>query len=125
VVAAAGVIALIAFFNSRDESTTDAPAQTAPAKTDQGSATDELAAGNVVLVYGPKSMEAKLRRLAAQQSGEAEPDAALISSGQAVIVRREPGEPGVKALAFRHSISAASPDDPALADFIAQYLGGS
>lgn len=122
VVAVAGVIGLIAFFNGRDSSTTGGagaaadPGVVAPVSRDV-----LLRAGNVVLTYSDRSFTPALRRLA---SGVGAPDTPeLRAAGQAVVLRLDPKVGGVAARALRHSLVARSPADARLQDFIERWLG--
>ena len=161
VVAAAGAVALIAFFSGRDSapvsSTPAGPGQVFP---DQGAARlapgqrppqpynstpptsgphapvpvtrdgtvlpddqllTALAAGNVVLFYPMTRPPAALRTLADDEAGPFDPP--LAATGQAVILARRPGSPGVVAAAWRRLLRTASPTDPALKQFVEVWLG--
>ncbi len=50
-------------------------------------------------------------------------DPGLAAAGQAVILARRPGVPGVVALAWRRKLEASGPDDPQLHEFAEAYLG--
>jgi hypothetical protein len=121
-VAVAGVVGLIAFFNSRDSSTTSgsgsaaAPGVAAPAA---GGAL--LRSGNIVLTYSDASFTPKLRALAASVGAPDSPG--LRAAGQAVVLRRDPKVGGIVARAFKHTITVASPADGRLQDFIESWLG--
>src|SRR6478672_6231159 len=83
VIAAAGVIGIIAFFEARDSSTTGGTA----AKPKQANAGSVLRSGNVVLTYSDPSYKAALKDFAAQNG----PDTAnLRAAGGAVIVKHDP-----------------------------------
>lgn len=122
IVAVAGVIGLIAFFNGRDSSTTGGggaaadPGVAAPVSRDA-----LLTAGNVVLTYSDRSFTPALRRVA---SGVGAPDTPeLRAAGQAVVLRVDPRVGGVSARALRHSLVVRSPADSRLQDFIERWLG--
>ncbi|MFL5845217.1 MAG: hypothetical protein ACJ762_11025 [Solirubrobacteraceae bacterium] len=115
VIAVAGVIGLIAFFNSRDDSTTNKTPTTA------ASAANGPSDGNVVLSFSDPAFEPKLRELADSLGATDTP--ALRQAGQAVIVRRDPQAGGVVARAAGRRIVVAKPDDPQLQDFIDRWLG--
>jgi hypothetical protein len=143
VVALAGVIAVILVFQARDDSQLEAPgAASGPGRAlaDGGRAVvgegatrtdgvrmdaDEIAnaleRGNVVLLYDAPRPPAALRALAERLAGPFDP--ALAASGQAVMLARRPGLPGVVALAWRRLQRAADPGDPALAAFAEHWLG--
>jgi hypothetical protein len=125
VVAVAGVIGLIAFFNSRDPSTTanDHVATSDPGVGAPVAAGALLHAGNVVLSYSDASFTPALRRLASSLGAPDTP--ALRAAGQAVVLRRDPRAGGVAARALRHSLVVATPSDPRLQDFIERWLGPS
>lgn len=163
VVALAGVVGLIAFFNSRDTSPvstkTSGPGEVFP---DQGNehlrvggskpatfaynsspptsglhvvkpvtrdgaqlTTNQiltaLEAGNVIFFYGSSQPPPRLRALADEVAGAFDP--ALVKTGQAVILARQPGTAGVVAAAWRHLLRAPSPTDPALQEFANAWLG--
>jgi Protein of unknown function (DUF3105) len=80
-----------------------------------------LALGNVVLLYGGKQPPAGLRALADDVAGPFDP--ALVDSGQAIVLGRRPGVPGVIALAWRHLLRVRSASDPALRAFATALLG--
>jgi hypothetical protein len=122
VIAVGGVVGILAFLSSHDDSTTGASngrsAQgPGAASRDAGSL---LAAGNVELVYGRRADRAPLRALA-QELGPDTPD--LRAAGAAVIVRRAPGRRGVLARAWHRTLEASSPRDPRLGDFVQTWLG--
>jgi len=81
-----------------------------------------LELGNVVLVYRTSAQAGALRSLATDVAGPF--DVALAAAGQAVILdptRDAPG--GVSALAWGHTLTVASPADPALRTFAGYWLG--
>jgi hypothetical protein len=116
VIAVAGVIGLIAFFNGRDSSTTNGPAATPSASVGNGPSD-----GNVVLTFSDPSFEPKLLALAEGLGAKDTP--ALRQAGQAVIVRRDPQAGGVVARAGGHRVVVTDPDSPQLQDFIDRWLG--
>jgi len=115
-IAAAGVIGIIAFFDARDSSTTGGKAP----KSEQVNAEGTLRAGNVVLTYSNPSYKAELADFAAQ-NGPDTPN--LRAAGGAVIVRRDPHAAGVVARSFSATLQAKSPGDPKLQDFVDRWLG--
>ena len=121
VLAGAAVLVLLAFFNSRDDSTIGAE-ESAPGRADPRFTHDRLRRGNVILYYGRGGDRAALEAVARDVAGAPEP--ALVEAGQAVLVER--GESaGVVAAAYRRSLSVSSPDDPRLREFVQFWLGRS
>jgi hypothetical protein len=121
-IAVAGVIGLIAFFNSRDNSTTsDQGVVSAPGVEEPAGGGVLLERGNVVLTFSDPTFAPKLRSLAADLGAPDTPE--LRAVGQAVVVRRDPQAGGVVARAQRHSLTVVSPADPRLQDFIEHWLG--
>ena len=122
-IAVVGVAGLIAFFNSRDESTTGGgrepatPARTVPA-AEKGSL---LAAGNVVLEHGDPALAPRLRELADGLGAPDRPE--LRAAGQAVVVRRIEGTRGIRARAQGRELVVSDPGDPQLAAFVERWLG--
>jgi hypothetical protein len=123
VVAAAGVVGLIAYFNAHDAPTTSANGDAVPGRPDTGATSPQLRAGNVTLEYTDRADAAPLRAIARAEAGTDEPDSALVAAGQAVIVGRVASGTGVTARAYRRSLHASSAKDPALEDFVSAYLG--
>ena len=80
-----------------------------------------LELGNVVLVYGSPAAPPRLERTASQAAAPFTP--ALAAAGQAVILARRPGTPGVVGLAWAHMIRVAQPSAPSLRRFIQYWLG--
>lgn len=121
-IASVGVFALLAFFNSRDESTTGsgrpepAPGKKAPAP--RGSL---LAQGNVVLRYSDTTFTPKLEQLARDLGAPDSPE--LRAAGQAVILRIDPRSGGVVASGAGRTLTVAEPSDPQLQPFIERWLG--
>ena len=117
VIAIAGVIGLIAFFEARDSSTTGGAE---PAKPQQLNADNVLKQGNVVLTYSDPSYKTPLKDF----SEENGPDTPVLrEAGGAVIVKRDPTAAGVVARSFSATLQAKSPDDPRLQDFVDRWLG--
>jgi hypothetical protein len=142
VVALAGFVAVLLFFESRDDSQVPQSADRgAPGQvvTDQASArtpaaierdgvqlSDDqllhaLALGDVVLLYGASAPPPQLRALQEQVSGPFDP--VLAANGAAVVLARRPGTAGVVALAWRRILRAPSASDPALEQFANYWLG--
>jgi len=142
VVAFGGFVLLLLFFEGRDDSQVpqsaagDAPGQvvtdqrqaraSATIKRDQVRLSEDqllhaLELGDVVLLYGSDAPPPQLRALQEQVSGPFDP--VLAANGAAVILASRPGTEGVVALAWRRSLRAASPTDPALEDFADYWLG--
>lgn len=142
-VALAGFVLVILFFESRDSSDVgdsggdaNAPGQVVrdqqrprtPARIgrDAVALTDDqflhaLELGDVVLVYGTPSPPPELRALQNKVSGPFDP--VLAANGAAVVLDRRPGTNGVTAFAWRREQQAASPADPALERFADYWLG--
>jgi hypothetical protein len=82
-----------------------------------------LEVGDVVLAYSKASLADPLRALADDIAGSFDPD--LAAAGQAVILDRVRGRSiaGVQALAWRHRLELASPNDGALREFVEFWLG--
>ena len=122
--AAAGVLAVVAvlaFFGSRDEgSTARPPAAGAP---DRRATSAVLRAGNVELLYRASADLAPLVALVQRIGAGDSP--ALRAAGQAVILRQEPGVAAILARAYRHSLRVRSPTDPRLQDFVESWLGAA
>jgi Protein of unknown function (DUF3105) len=94
--------------------------------TDGAALTDDqllqaLAAGDVVYMYGTRTPPAGLASVARAVAPPFSP--ALAASGQAVILARRPGTPGVVALAWTHMLRVSGPGDPALRSFAQYWLG--
>lgn len=82
---------------------------------------EALELGDVVLVYGSPAPPAALKRTAKAAASPFTP--ALAAAGQAVILDRRPGTPGVIGLAWAHMIRVATPTAPSLRQFIQYWLG--
>ena len=122
-IAAAGVVGLMAFFNSRDDSTTGGDRARPATGTPRSPAGAEelLTRGNVVLRYSDARFTPRLRALAADLGAPDSPE--LRAAGQAVVLRRDPQTGGVAAEALEHRLTVRAPDDPQLQAFIEQWLG--
>jgi hypothetical protein len=123
-VALAGSIGLIAFFQSRDDADIGGsgaaeatPGVPAPAETDP-----RLRKGNVVITYSDQSDGPVLRALAEDVAGP--PDMTLADAGQAVIVEQNPDqdEP-VVVRAFKRRLVAQSGADREVREFVEYWLG--
>jgi Protein of unknown function (DUF3105) len=142
VVALAGFVLVLLFFEGRDSSqvpqsddrsapgqaVTDQRQAQAPAaiRRDRVQLSDDqllhaLELGDVVLLYGTSAPPPRLRALQEQVSGPFDP--LLAANGAAVILARRPGTDGVVALAWRRMLRAPSPADPALEAFADYWLG--
>jgi hypothetical protein len=122
-VALAGSIGLIAFFQSRDDadiggsSGGGAPGITAPSETDE-----RLRKGNVVLTYSDQADGPALRALAEDVAGP--PDMTLVDAGQAVVVEQNPDqEEAVVARAYKRRLVAESGADRQVREFVEYWLG--
>lgn len=93
--------------------------QGAPLRDDQ--LLTALEVGDVVMVYGSPTAPAALVHLAKSVAGRFTP--ALAAAGQAVVLMRRTGTPGVVALAWTRMLRAASPSDGELVQFAQQWLG--
>jgi hypothetical protein len=82
---------------------------------------EALELGNVVLVYGSPRPPGGLEQVALAAAGPFTP--ALAAAGQAVILSRRPGTPGVVGLAWAHLIHVASPSAASLRQFTQYWLG--
>jgi hypothetical protein len=131
VVALGGAVGILALLDARDSapvrsgSPPAGPGERVPGGAPAGlppALRGELAAGDVVLLYGAPRPPAGLRTLAEDvQGGPADP--ALVAAGQAVVLDRRTGTAGVVALAWGRRLRAASPADPALRRFAEAWLG--
>jgi len=143
-VALAGFVAILLFFESRDSSqvssapsAAQAPGQPVahqpraqrPARIARDAvrlSADQilhaLELGDVVMVYGGSAVPPPaLRALQQRVSGPFDP--VLAANGAAVILGHEPGASGVTALAWRRVLYAQSASDPALGQFANYWLG--
>jgi hypothetical protein len=118
--AAAGVVAAIAYFNARDDATVSR--SDGPGKPRAAGARPAVAAGHVVLLFSDERETTAVRALASDIGGPATP--ALRKVGQAVIIRRQTGvRSPVVAVTRNRRYDATSTDDPALRGFIEYWLG--
>lgn len=111
-IAVAGVVALIAFFNARDDSTAA-----------EGTKTTVVASGdgNVVVTYSDPAEGDALRELGEELGAPDTPE--LREAGLALIVRRDPGAQGIMATAGDETVRVDVPEDPRLSQFIERWLG--
>jgi len=80
-----------------------------------------LQVGNVVIAYGTRQPPAALSAFARSVAPPFTP--ALAAGGDAVILDHRPGITGLVGLAWAHLIRAQKASDPALAQFVAFWLG--
>jgi hypothetical protein len=120
VAAVIGIAVLVAVFAARDDATVTPSA--GPGVALPAGATPLVAEGNVALLYSDERLTRRLRELARDIAGPADPS--LVAAGQAIIVRRRAnvGVPVIAVSATRR-LDAAGPDDPALRRFIEYWLG--
>jgi uncharacterized protein DUF3105 len=83
---------------------------------------EALSLGDVVLLYDGPHPPPGLRTLANRIAGGPF-NPALAASGQAVVLARRDGTHGITALAWRHTLQASKPSDPALASFADYWIG--
>jgi hypothetical protein len=120
VVAIGAVFGVAALLASRDDSTVIKSA--GPGVQRPAGARPRVAAGNVVLLYSDERLTRRLRALAADIGGPADP--ALVAAGQAVVVRHVLNlRVAVVAVTATRRLDAASPEDPALRRFAEYWLG--
>jgi hypothetical protein len=120
VAAVVGIAALVAAFAARDDATVAPPA--GPGVARPAGATPRVSRGNVALLYSDERLTRRLRRLAIDIAGPADPS--LVAAGQAVIVRRQPNiAVPVIAVSATRRLDASGPDDPALRGFVEYWLG--
>ena len=120
-VAVAGVAAVVAILNARDDSTIGG-SEAGPGIRRAAGARPVVAPGNVVLLYSDERLTSALRKLAVDTGGPATP--ALRAAGQAVIVERQPGlRVPVAALTNERRLDADGADDPRLREFVEHWLG--
>lgn len=121
VLAGAGVAAVAALLNSRDDATLARSAGPGVARV--AGERPAVAPGNVLLLHSDERLTTALRELA-RDTGGAAPTAALVDAGQAVIVRRRPGQRvPVVALTSGRRLDADGAGDPRLRRFIEYWLG--
>jgi hypothetical protein len=82
---------------------------------------EALEVGDVVVMYGMGRPPPGLVALARTEAGRFTP--ALAAAGQAVVLAKRGGTNGVIALAWTHLLHVPSAADPALRQFVTQYLG--
>jgi Protein of unknown function (DUF3105) len=82
---------------------------------------EALELGDVVFVYGSPAPPAQLEAIARANAAPFTP--ALAAAGQAVILARRPGTPGVVGLAWAHLIRVRGPAAPSLRQFVQYWLG--
>ena len=123
VVALAGSVGLIAFFQSRDDANitandaSSAPGVNAPSETEE-----RLRKGNVVITYSDQSDGPALRALAEDVAGP--PDMALVDAGQAVVIEQRPDqEDPVVAHAYKRRLVAQSGAEREVRQFVEFWLG--
>jgi hypothetical protein len=80
-----------------------------------------LALGDVVVLYGTRTPPRDLRVLATSVAAPFSP--ALAAAGQAVILARRPGTPGLLGVAWTRLVHVHSAADPQLRSFILFSLG--
>jgi len=120
VVAAIGVGAALAYFNSRDDATVQPGG--GPGAVRAAGSGPAVKQGNVLLEFSDERQTAGLRTLALETGGQATP--ALIAAGQAVIVHRRTGlRVPVIAYTSGRRLEADGHDDPRLRAFIEYWLG--
>jgi hypothetical protein len=120
VLALAGILALVAFLDARDDSTVGG--SSGPGVARAAGARPVVAPGNVVLLYSDERLTAALRELALDAGGPATP--ALVRAGQAVVIRRQAGlRMPVVALTADRRLDAQGPTDPLLRAFVDHWLG--
>ena len=116
------MVALIAYFNAHDAPTAKGGGG-GPGAADAAASSVELRAGNVILDYSNRADLPKLRAIARTEAGTDTPDRSLVAAGQAVIIGHASDAGGVTARAWHRTLHAASAQDPAVEDFVSQYLG--
>ena len=121
-VALAGAVGLVAFFQSRDESQISSGGDNAPGVAAPDETDPRLKAGNVILTYRRAEDGAVLRALGEDTAGP--PDEALEEAGAAVIVLRRPNQSAgqIVAHAVGRRLVTEAPDDPELRRFVEYYL---
>ena len=122
VVALAGTVGLIAFFQSRDEPELSSGGGNTPGAQAPQETGERLRQGNIVLTYREAADAAALRRFAEDVAGP--PDQELVEAGQAVIVERAKAQgERIVAHAYKRRLAAQSAEDPALREFVEAWLG--
>jgi hypothetical protein len=82
---------------------------------------EALELGDVVVMYGSPAPPPGLQALVSQVAYRFTP--ALAAVGQAVVLARRPGTPGLIGLAWAHMLRVGSPKDPLLRTFLQYWLG--
>ncbi len=140
VLAAAGVVGVIAFFNGRDAATTTGAGAGAAANETlaQGPGVAappperdpkwrplaaRLRAGNVAVRFGDRASERALRSLADQAGAGYGDGGALAAAGQALVPVYAPDQGGITVRAYRRTLTVASTRDPRLQEFVEAWLG--
>ncbi|MBV9606931.1 MAG: DUF3105 domain-containing protein [Solirubrobacterales bacterium] len=80
-----------------------------------------LQAGDVVIFYGTARPPAGLEQFVRSAAPAFTPD--LAATGDAVILARRPGTPGLLAAAWTHLLPVRQPSDPLLREFVGEFLG--
>ncbi len=80
-----------------------------------------LEVGDVVIMYGSRTPPPGLQTLARSISGPFTPS--LVEAGQAVILARRSGTPGLTALAWTREFRVRAATDPLLRQFVESWLG--
>jgi hypothetical protein len=123
IVALAGTVGLIAFFQSRDDSQISGGQAGRPGVESPQDTAAELQRGNVLLTYREPSDEKGLQAIALDvNGGPLQPD--LRDAGAAVLIRRIPDQ-GERIVihAYKRRAAAQTPQDPVLREFIDAFLG--
>ena len=122
VVALAGTMGLIAFFQSRDDAELEGGGGAQPGVVAPDETSAELQRGNVLLTYREPADEKGLQVIARDLNGA--PAAELVDEGIAVLIRRVDGQgERIVAHAYKRRLAAQSPEDPALREFVEVFLG--
>jgi len=120
-VALAGTIGVITFFQARDESSIGGE-RSGPGVEAPDERSERLRRGNVLLTYKREQDGAALRALAEDIAGP--PDPALEDAGQAILVERRPDQQQpVVARAWRRRLESPSVAQPAIREFAEAWLG--
>jgi Protein of unknown function (DUF3105) len=80
-----------------------------------------LETGDVVIIYGKRADEPRLRSLQEDVAGAFDPDLAAV--GQAVVLTRQPQSKDIIALAWRRELRTRKADDPKLLAFAEAWVG--
>ncbi|MGI8729617.1 MAG: hypothetical protein ACR2LK_06430 [Solirubrobacteraceae bacterium] len=118
--AAVGIALTLSYFSARDGSTVGGG--DGPGVQRAAGVAPEVKPGNVLLLFSDERLTRDVRELALETAGPQSP--ALVSAGQAVLVRRQSGvRVPVRAVTSGRELEAQGPDDPALRAFIEYWLG--